>query len=514
MDAALSVHRQAPHDLVAEAATLGSLLLDNSVFDIVSGTVSKEDFYSRHHAAMFEAIAALIEKSAPVDPVTLADHCQSEGTLETIGGQAGLIAALEAVPSAARAGYYADIVARCATRRRVITAAATLTRLMQDPAATTEAVALAQQQLADAAEGSAPRKRRAIVTRLDTVEAKPLEWLWPGRFPLGKLSLLVGDPGRGKSLLTLDMAARITTGRPWPDEPGDSIPIGNVVLLSAEDDAADTIRPRLEALGGDVARVAQVNAMEDPEAPEGRALSLATDLPPLEDAIEETGGVRLVIIDPLSAYLGGTDSHKNAEVRGILAPLAAIAERTGAAIVGVTHLNKNTGNDMIYRAMGSLGFVAAARSVWAVVPDKETPRRIIFTPLKSNLAGQTDALAYTVIPHPENWDVPVIDWEEDPVPPATVQTLFNGPTHASDASDTTQKASEWLTEVLADGPLPVQQVRDMSRDEGIGYNALVRARQKLGVTSRPSSRRGAWELALPGASPALFADEEEAVVPF
>jgi len=165
---------------------------------------------------------------------------------------------------------------------------------------------------------------------------------------------------------------------------------------------------------------------------------------------------------------------------------------------------------MIYRAMGSLGFVAAARSVWAVGPDKEEPRRMIFTPLKSNLAGQTDALAYTVIPSPENCDVPVIDWEEDPVPAVTLQA----PSREHGAAESTRQAAEWLTEALADGAVPTKEIERLAQNARIGRNALLRARQVVGVTSSPSGQSGAWMLALPAAYPALFDEDDVDVVPF
>jgi RecA-family ATPase len=161
------------------------------------------------------------------------------------------------------------------------------------------------------------------------------------------------------------MAARVSTGAPWPDTPLELQPVGGVVLLSAEDDPADTIRPRLDAHGADVTRIVLLQSIDRPDGT-NRAVDLAVDGPALEAAIDTVPNCRLVVVDPISAYLGGVDSHSNSDVRGMLAQLAELAARRRVAVVAVTHLRKGDGPAM-YRAMGSLAFVAAARAAWAIV---------------------------------------------------------------------------------------------------------------------------------------------------
>jgi putative DNA primase/helicase len=164
------------------------------------------------------------------------------------------------------------------------------------------------------------------------IAPKPLSWLWPGRIPLGKLTLLIGDPGLGKSLLTADIASRVTRGISFPDRA--ICESGGVVFLSAEDDAADTIRPRLDAAGAEVSRVHTLEAVRvqltDGSTSE-KVFSLETDIAHLESAFERLPGIRLIVIDPLSAYLGATDSHSNGEIRGLLTPLAAMSARRQVA---------------------------------------------------------------------------------------------------------------------------------------------------------------------------------------
>ncbi len=174
-----------------------------------------------------------------------------------------------------------------------------------------------------------------ILIRLSEVMPKSISWLWPNRIALGKLSIIAGDPGLGKSLMALDIAAHVTRGKPWPVDQT-PCPSGEVVLLSAEDDIADTIRPRLDAVHADVSKVHVLTTVKtkDPETNEvcERMVSLRKDIFLLSRMLSDYPECVLVIIDPLSAYLGGVDSHKNADVREFLAPLSNLAEKQGVAI--------------------------------------------------------------------------------------------------------------------------------------------------------------------------------------
>lgn len=194
--------------------------------------------------------------------------------------------------------------------------------------------------------------------------------MWQGRIALGKLTLLAGDPGLGKSLLTIALAAHVTCSTPWPVD-RTPCPGGKVLLLSAEDDVEDTIRPRLDAAGADPSRVYALEAVFDVNG-EGtrrrRMLNLARDIECLDEVLS-SGGFRLVIVDPVSAYLGGVDTHRNADIRVVLAPLAELAARHKVAMVCVSHLTKGAGTSAIYRATGSIAFVAAARAAYVVTRD-------------------------------------------------------------------------------------------------------------------------------------------------
>jgi putative DNA primase/helicase len=306
---------------------------------------------------------------------------------------------------------------------------------------------------------------RPLLVRLADVQPETLTWIWPGRLAAGKLALLVGDPGLGKSWISLDVAARLSAGLTWPD--GGSAPVGPVLLLSAEDGLADTIRPRLDALGADVAQVHHLAVLRTAER--DRAVQL-TDVAALERAIRETDA-RLMIIDPISAYLGSTDSHRDAEVRGLMAPLAALAERTGTAILGIMHLAKDRQQPAIYRAVGSIAFAAAARLVLAVAADPDREDRRIIAPVKSNLSTPPAALAYSLA-------TGRLVWEAEPVPDADVDALLSGPALSRDER---RDVEAWLSDLLANGPMRSRLVQTAAREAGLVWRTVERAKHRLGV---------------------------------
>lgn len=326
-----------------------------------------------------------------------------------------------------------------------------------------------------------------VVIRLADVTPEPVRWLWPGRIPRGKLALIIGDPDKGKSCVTLDGAARVSTGEPWPD--GTPAPSGAVVLLTAEDGLADTVRPRLDAMGGDPARVHVLKAIRTGDRERGVDLSL--DLPHLEAALKVTGAI-LVVIDPVSAYLGKTESYKDAEVRGLLAPLAALAERTGVAVIGIMHLTKDQQRQALYRAQGSISFVAAARAVFAVAEDRENPERRLFLPVKLNIARKPPGLAFRLV---EAGHAVRVEWEAGAVD-VDIETALAGPEPSAERSER-DEAKDFLREVLADGPVAATEVKRQAKAAGIAERTLFRARAELGVKPEKTGFREGWMWSLP-----------------
>ncbi len=234
-------------------------------------------------------------------------------------------------------------------------------------------------------------------------------WLWPGRIALDSLCVIAGDPGLGKSVLTLDIAAHASRGAPWPDERGFA-PVTSVLLMSAEDDFVNTIRPRLVAAGADLSRVIALKGIvEGRENAPSRMLDISQDLEALQDSIEAVPPPRLLVIDPISAYLGAVSENANAEVRSLLRPLAEMAASTETAIVLVSHLRKAKGSSL-YRIIGSIAFAAVARSALVVQRVKDVgkqERRLV--PVKCNLEVTRTALRFRVEKHPD-YPQPQIVW--------------------------------------------------------------------------------------------------------
>lgn len=328
----------------------------------------------------------------------------------------------------------------------------------------------------------------AVLCCFSDIAAKPLRWLWPGRIPLGKLTLLIGDPGLGKSVLTVDVASRVTRGTSFPD--GATCESGGIIFLSAEDDVADTIRPRLDAAGADVSRVhilESVRVTLTNGSLAEKPFNLETDIAALEGALREHPDVRLIVIDPISAYLGGVDSHSNAEVRGILAPLAALAARFGVAVLCVTHLRKSAGA-AIYRAISSIAFAAAARAVWAVVADPDDGDRRLLLAVKQNLSANAGGLAFRI----ETQDnMPRLAWDPGEVALAANEVLGNGETQ-QDQSER-REAKEWLKDFLADGPVAVKKIQAEAKAAGHSWITVRRAKQGLPVVVSKNGYQGRSE---------------------
>lgn len=355
-----------------------------------------------------------------------------------------------------------------------------------------------QAQAERALEGAADGQTEVLelgVVRMDSVAPERIAWLWPGRIPLGKLTVIEGDPKVGKSTLMLDIAARLTTGAPFPD--GHRPAAGAVLVMTAEDGLADTVRPRLDAAGADVAQVVaweSVPVYDDDGEPTGvRPPSIPRDLAVLETLIRRNR-VALVVVDVLNAYLGSdVDGHKDQDVRRALMPLAKLAERTGCAIVVLRHLNKSTGGPAIYRGSGSIGIGGAARSILLVGfdPEDEEHKRRVLASQGSNVAETPDALAYELA-NTEEHGCARVRWIG--VSEHTSGTLLAA-TSDEDRSALTE-ACDVLADILEDGPVGAKDVERRAADAGVHQRTLVRAKKRLGVRSVKNGT-GRWEWVLP-----------------
>ncbi len=340
---------------------------------------------------------------------------------------------------------------------------------------------------------------RAVAVRVADVEREAIRWLWPGRLALGKLAILDGDPGLGKSTLYCDLAARITTGRTWPDAP--DAPPGEpaaVVIVTCEDGIADTIRPRLEEAGADLTRVHVIQAVR-----EGEDLTVPR-LPDHIDAIEavvrETGAA-LLVVDPIMAHLGDRiNAHRDADVRRALTPLALLCERCGCAGLVVRHLNKMPGGDPLYRGGGSIGIIGQARIglLLASHPEHETADGVrVLATTKANVGAWRPSLVLRLAGSERDPDTAVIRWEG--TTPLTARALLARPK----AERPRDEAADWLRERLtsAADPVPARDLFAEAEARGISEITLRRARKSLGVVVEqvPPRPGGTWYWSLPGA---------------
>ena len=307
------------------------------------------------------------------------------------------------------------------------------------------------------------------------LESNEMSWLWPGRIALGKLCVIAGDPGLGKSLLSLDITAHATRGAPWPDECGFA-PVTSVFLMSTEDDYSSTIRPRLEAAGADLERVVAVFGMTSGtgSAKTQRMLDFVTDLDKLRATIEERAEPRLLVIDPIASFLGTTSENVNAEVRQLLTPLSALADQTNTAILMVSHLRKSVGSNL-HRIIGSIAFAAIARSAFVVQRVKGgvgNERRLV--PVKSNLGGTRTAIRFRVEKHPD-CDQPHVVWGE-------LESHEGVELPDSEPGRPEQLSSELrdcIDATLAAGPLTMAELRGAGRAGAAAGDALSADHQAL-----------------------------------
>jgi AAA domain/3'-5' exonuclease/Domain of unknown function (DUF3854) len=322
-----------------------------------------------------------------------------------------------------------------------------------------------------------------IGTLLAEVQAETVEWLWERRIPFAKITVLDGDPDNGKSVLTTDLAARVTLGKTMPYGFAKMDPAG-VVILSAEDGAGDTIRPRFDAAGGDPNKVV-ILGNDDP-------FGIPEDLPKLGRAIERVEA-KLVIIDPIMAFLGeNINSNSDKDVRSALKPLKQLAERTGAAILIIRHLNKTPGSNVLYRGGGSIGIIGAARSGLIVGPHPEDEEQRVLASQKHNLSLPPESLAYEITSAPDNPNTAVILYKG--VVDMNARELLKPPVEEQERS-AMDEAKDFLRQALAAGERPASEVKAEAEAVGVAWGTLKRAKVALGVD--PSKRGTVWYWSLP-----------------
>jgi hypothetical protein len=335
-----------------------------------------------------------------------------------------------------------------------------------------------------------------VTIRADRIQPKAVTWVWPGRIPAGKVTMFDGDPGLGKSCITTDLTARVTTASPFPDghRPDKA---RCVLLLSAEDGIEDTIIPRLEAAGANRKLVTILDHVTDEDGGP-RPVELPADIDRIEkwcastiyaddlsaDAFWTTPS--LVIIDPLMAFLAGeVNAHRDQDVRRVLYQLKVMAEETGCAVVCVRHLNKMQGSNALYRGGGSIGIIGAARAGLLVGVDPDDEARRILAVSKSNLAAKPPSLVYRVVGG-GRYDAAKVVWQGSS--DHTADDLLGRPVER--AAPKRDQAEKFLRDALAKDAKPVAWLLTAAKAKGISWDTVKRAKEALAVIVERQGEEG------------------------
>jgi hypothetical protein len=340
--------------------------------------------------------------------------------------------------------------------------------------------------------------RKLDLVRLSDVEPTRIEWLWQDRIPRGKVTLMVGDPGAGKSFASLAIAAAITQGYALPDDSSKRTP-SSVLLWNGEDGVEDTIRVRAGTLGVALDRLQVIRGTIDSDG--RRAPFSLQDVAQLKTVIERTQEECLVIVDPVAALLGGVDAHRDNEVRATLQPLVELARDARVAVLCVLHLNKGEARRALYRVGGSIGFVGIARSVLLAGADPEDGRRAI-APLKANLSAPARPIEYSIDAEGRWWWGKVAD-------DLSADYLLRAARR--ERAPSRNEAEEFLRMTLANGPQSTKTIESAAMAAGIGPSALARARKTAGVIADRVgglADAGEWVLSLPKTAKGLSSSNE------
>lgn len=334
-----------------------------------------------------------------------------------------------------------------------------------------------------------------VLVRGSDLTPEPVEWLWAYWLALGKMHILAGAPGQGKTTIAVGaLAATVTIGGRWPD--GSRCAAGNVIVWSGEDDARDTLTPRFVAAGGDRSRIYFVQGRRDENGL--HPFDPAHDMEQLASAIREAGGASLVILDPVVSAVTG-DSHKNTEVRRALQPLVDAAAEGRFAVLGITHFSKGgQGTDPAQRVIGSVAFSAVARVVLvaAKVAGEDGKDRRILARAKSNIGPDDGGFEYHFeqVEALPGIEASRITWGNAVA--GSARDLLTDPAADEEGEGSARDvAEEFLTDLLAAGPTPTKTVEAEAKAAGVAWRTVRRASEVLGVKKRKSD--GGWYWSLP-----------------
>ena len=310
------------------------------------------------------------------------------------------------------------------------------------------------------------------IINMADIQSQEIEWLWYPLIPYGKLTIIQGDPGDGKTTLVLNLAAKLSKGVGLDEDMPISEPM-NIIYQTAEDGLADTVKPRLEVADADCEKIMVIDESE-------KSLSMVDER--LEQAIVQTNA-RLLILDPIQAYLGAdVDMHRANEIRPVLKQLGNIAEEYGCAIILIGHMNKASSSKSTYRGLGSIDFQATARSVLVVGRIKDDTTLRVIAHDKSSLAPEGTSIAFRMDKEKG------FTWEG--VYDITVEELLSGESRGQKTKD----AKSFLAEILAEGQMSCNEITEAARERGIKKKTLWNAKKEMSIDSVKVGSQWYWTL--------------------
>jgi RecA-family ATPase len=323
---------------------------------------------------------------------------------------------------------------------------------------------------------SAPKTQEALIKTMDEIAAERVDWLWTNRIPIGRLTLIDGDPSSGKSYLSLAIAAAVSRGEPLPFDTKTGS-AGNILLISCEDGYADTVRPRLDQLGANVSRIAIPNP----------SMGLVTTVlsADLLERMVKTLGPALVIIDPIIAFAGRKNTEKAGEVRDLLSPLMVLAEKHLFAALVVRHFTKQEDRRALYRGGGSVDFMAACRSAFIIVESDDEPDKRVLAHVKNSLGPKSRSLGFYI-------DANGFRWGEQMESDADELLAAQRDNNRKREKKELNAAEQFIRETLAAGPIPSNEIFKKAEAAGISRSTLFRAKETLHVKASKAGMSGGW----------------------
>lgn len=318
-----------------------------------------------------------------------------------------------------------------------------------------------------------PTTQKFRLKMFDTIKSETVEFLYPEKIPLGMLTIMAGIQGEGKSSITLDLAARVTTGAPMPSTTIPT-PKGSVIIANCEDPETSVIRNRLDQIQHiDLSKIAYLE--QDAEL-----IDLDKNLRELEEMIVSLGDCKLIVLDPLSAYMGKVNTFVDAEVRRVLGPVCKLAKKLNVSIVGIMHLSKDKAKGLLDRILASTAFTATARSVFMIGADRDG--RKLFSHIKSNVSKLSGSIEYNMV---ESCGSVRVQWDQ--------KVIFDDPEKLFTLRKPIENAQEWLEGELKDGPEDSKILFNKAQVQGYTQKTLYRAKKLMGIESKKKGLNNGWE---------------------